>query len=102
MTVRPIVIAGDPVLHHPTEVVDLSGGVTKALQTLIKDMYDTLAASGGVGLSANQIGVGKRIFVIDCPDTDLPLGEEMTPDMIRERAGRPGWSKWYEPDRLRY
>ena len=93
MTVRPIVIAGDPVLHHPTEMVDLGGGVTKELHRLIKDMYDTLAASGGVGLSANQIGVGKRIFVIDCPDTDLPLGKEMTPDMIRERAGRPGWSK---------
>ena len=65
MTVRPIVIAGDPVLHHPTEVVDLSGGVTKALQTLIKDMYDTLAASGGVGLSANQIGVRTQSWVVD-------------------------------------
>lgn len=55
MTVRPIVIAGDPVLHNPTELVDLSAGVTPELRTLIADMVDTLAASGGVGLSANQI-----------------------------------------------
>ena len=47
MTVRPIVIAGDPVLHNPTELVDLSAGVTPELRTLIADMVDTLAASGG-------------------------------------------------------
>ena len=35
MTVRPIVIAGDPVLHNPTELVDLSAGVTPELRTLI-------------------------------------------------------------------
>ena len=92
MTVRPIVIAGDPVLHNPTELVDLSAGVTPELRTLIADMVDTLAASGGVGLSANQIGVGKRLFVIDCPDTDLPEGAPMPPEMIATRAGKPGWS----------
>ena len=41
MTVRPIVIAGDPVLHNPTELVDLSAGVTPELRTLIADMVDT-------------------------------------------------------------
>lgn len=93
MAVRPIVIAGDPVLHTPTEPVDLREGITAELRALITDMVDTLAASGGVGLSANQIGVNKRLFVIDCPDTDLPGGQPMPADMIAARAGTPGWSE---------
>lgn len=92
MTVRPIVIAGDPVLHHPTLPVDLTEGVTPDLMDLIVDMFDTLRASGGVGLSANQIGVNKRIFVINCPDVERGGGEMMTPEQISARSGRPGWS----------
>lgn len=66
MTIRPIVICGDPVLHNPTqEVTDLT-----EVQELIQDMYETMDAARGVGLAANQIGVDKRIFVYDCPDDE--------------------------------
>ncbi|KIH72613.1 peptide deformylase [Corynebacterium glutamicum] len=67
MTVRPIVIHGDPVLHNPTQLVteDVS-----ELQKLIADMYETMDVANGVGLAANQIGVSKRIFVYDCPDDE--------------------------------
>lgn len=67
MTVRAIVIHGDPVLHHPTASVteDIS-----ELQELISDMYETMEVAHGVGLAANQIGVSKRIFVYDCPDDE--------------------------------
>lgn len=67
MTIRPIVICGDPVLHNPTEPVTET---PEQLAELIADMYETLDASHGVGLSANQIGVSKRIFVFDCPDPE--------------------------------
>ena len=68
MTVRPIVIAGDPVLHNPTEPVTES---PEEIAELVADMYETLELSHGVGLAANQIGVAKRLFVYDCP-TAIP------------------------------
>lgn len=65
MTIQPIRIAGDPVLHTPTrEVVAFDA----ALRALVDDMFETMYASGGVGLAANQIGVDSRVFVYDCPD----------------------------------
>ncbi len=73
MTIRPIVIHGDPVLHNPTEVVT-EPIESPELQQLIADMFETMEAARGVGLAANQIGVNKRLFVYDCPDTDGPNG----------------------------
>lgn len=67
MTVRPIVIHGDPVLHNPTQEVTEP---VSELQELIADMYETMEVANGVGLAANQIGVSKRIFVFNCPDDE--------------------------------
>ncbi|MGO2572463.1 MAG: peptide deformylase [Corynebacterium casei] len=69
MTIRAIVIHGDPVLHNPTEPVTEPID-SPELQTLIADMYETMAAANGVGLAANQVGISKRLFVYDCPDDD--------------------------------
>jgi peptide deformylase len=68
MAVRPIVILGDPVLHTPTSPVPVGpdGSLPADLADLITDMYDTMDAANGVGLAANQIGVGLRLFVFDC------------------------------------
>ncbi|MFT4043983.1 MAG: peptide deformylase [Gordonia sp. (in: high G+C Gram-positive bacteria)] len=70
MSVLPICIVGEPVLHRPTELVELDAqGLPPAeVVTLIDDMYETMDAAHGVGLAANQVGVGLRIFVYDCPD----------------------------------
>ena len=68
MAVLPIRKYGDPVLRDPAELVtDING----ELQTLIDDMIDTMYAAPGVGLAANQVGVAKRLMVID-----LTVGEE--------------------------
>jgi peptide deformylase len=67
MSVRPIRIIGDPVLHQPTRQVTEFGD---ELRTLVADMFDTMAAARGVGLAANQVGVGLRVFVYDCPDEE--------------------------------
>jgi peptide deformylase len=65
VSVHPIRIAGDPVLHKPTRpVVE----VDDELRALVDDMFETMAAANGVGLAANQIGVDLRVFVFDCPD----------------------------------
>lgn len=70
MAVRPIVILGDPVLHTPTAPVPVGpdGTLPPELTELITDMYETMDAAHGVGLAANQIGVGLRLFVYDCAD----------------------------------
>jgi len=65
MAVRPIRIVGDPVLHQPTRRVE---DFDRELRELVDDLFDTMAAAGGVGLAANQIGVDLRVFVYDCPD----------------------------------
>lgn len=70
MAILPICIVGEPVLHRPTEVVplDADGKPSAADIALLDDMYETMDEANGVGLAANQVGVGKRMFVYDCPD----------------------------------
>ncbi|MDV6014417.1 peptide deformylase [Haloechinothrix sp. LS1_15] len=67
MTVYPIRIAGDSVLHQPTRPVEV---FDDQLSTLVDDMFKTMYAASGVGLAANQIGVDLRLFVYDCPDDE--------------------------------
>jgi peptide deformylase len=63
LAVLPIVKYGDDVLRRPTErVTDLADPV---LQKLIDDMIETMYAAPGVGLAANQVGVSKRLMMID-------------------------------------
>lgn len=52
----------DPVLQRPAERVTEFG---KDLQTLVNDMFDSMYAAQGIGLAAPQVGVSKRITVID-------------------------------------
>jgi peptide deformylase len=60
--IYPIVVYGDPVLESPAETVTV---FDEALQKLIDDMFESMYAAHGVGLAAPQIGIGKRIAVID-------------------------------------
>ena len=60
--VYPIVKFGDPVLENPAEPVTAFDG---DLRQLIADMFESMYAAQGVGLAAPQIGIAKRIAVID-------------------------------------
>ena len=62
MTILPICITGEPVLHKKAEPV---ADITPEIKALIEDMFETMDAAPGVGLAAPQIGVGLRIFVYD-------------------------------------
>ncbi len=62
MPVLPIVKYGNEVLRRRSEPVTL---FDDALEKLIEDMVDTMYAAPGIGLAANQIGVSRRVAVID-------------------------------------
>ena len=65
MAIRNIRTIGDDVLRKKCkELVD----ITNRELTLIEDMVDTMFEANGVGLAAPQVGVLKRIFVIDIGD----------------------------------
>lgn len=61
MSVRTVLRMGDPRLLQPAARVEAFG--TPELAALIDDMFDTMAAEGGVGLAAPQIGVGLQVVI---------------------------------------
>ena len=71
-----IVKFGDPVLETPAAEVTAFGG--DDLKKLIEDMFESMYAARGVGLAAPQIGISKRVAVVDVtfkedPDAKLVL-----------------------------
>ncbi len=60
--IYPIVKFGDPVLEKPAEAVTV---FDDALRKLVADMFESMYAAHGVGLAAPQIGISKRLVVID-------------------------------------
>src|SRR5690606_17305612 len=69
MAIRPILETPHPLLRTistPVEAID------DELQTLIDDMFETMYAAPGIGLAAIQIGVPKRVLVMDLqePESD--------------------------------
>ena len=66
----PIVKYGDPVLEREAE--DIAEFDTLELNQLIDDMFQSMYAAKGVGLAAPQIGVGRKIAVIDVSNGENP------------------------------
>jgi len=60
--IYPIVKFGDPVLEKPSATVT---AFDDNLRKLVEDMFESMYAAHGVGLAAPQIGISKRIAVID-------------------------------------
>lgn len=62
MAKKAIRVYNDPVLHKKARPVNnISGTIRK----LVEDMFETMYENGGVGLAAPQVGVSRRVFVID-------------------------------------
>lgn len=68
--VYPIVKYGNPVLETPAETVMEFD--TPELHKLLEDMFESMYAAKGVGLAAPQIGIGKRVAVIDTSNGQDP------------------------------
>jgi peptide deformylase len=69
---RPILIYPDPFLLKKAAPVSR---VDDRIRELVRDLFETMRAASGVGLAATQIGVGKRVIVVDISHVE----EELAP-----------------------
>src|SRR6476646_11725315 len=88
--VYPIVKFGDPVLER--EAANVTEFDTPELNKFLEDMFESMYAAKGVGLAAPQIGVSRKIAVIDCsngenPDEKLVL---INPQILRQEGKQVG------------
>ncbi len=70
MALRNIVKVGDPILNKTSRKVE---NFDDRLATLIDDMFETLYKENGVGLAAVQVGILKRVVVIDVGEGPMEL-----------------------------
>ena len=87
MGLRKILTDKDPALHkvcRPVEKFD------QRLHKLLDDMRDTLLDSGGVGLAAPQIGILRRVVVVDVGDEIVELGNPTMLETDGEQVGPEG------------
>ncbi len=88
--IYPIVRFGNPVLER--EADDVSDFDTPELHQFIEEMFESMYAAKGVGLAAPQIGVGRKIAVIDCSNGENP--EEklvlINPQIIKTEGRQEG------------
>ncbi|MBQ8412561.1 MAG: peptide deformylase [Lachnospiraceae bacterium] len=85
MAIRKIRLDGEDVLRKECKPIEK---MTPRLATLIDDMYDTMYEANGVGLAAPQVGVLKRLVVIDIGE-DNPL-TLINPVIIQEDGEQEG------------
>ena len=69
MAILPILHYPDPVLKQPSLPVT---DIDEELRTLAADMAETMYAAPGVGLAAPQVGVSRRLMVLDCARKEEP------------------------------
>lgn len=99
MALRNIVKLGDPILNKKSRIVDK---FDERLSVLIDDMLETMNANNGVGLAAVQVGILKRVVVIDIgegpmelvnPEIVLAEGEQVEQEGCLSLPGKWGNTK---------
>ena len=90
MGLRKILTDKDPALHKVCKKVE---NFDSKLFKLLDDMRDTLIESGGVGLAAPQVGILRRVVLVDVGMEDNEIVEFINPEMIEtdgEQYGAEG------------
>ncbi|MGD2069440.1 MAG: peptide deformylase [Gemmatimonadota bacterium] len=65
--IREIVLLGDPVLRTPADEVE---AFDDELRQLVEDMFETMYHAEGIGLAAPQVGISRRVLVVDVRDEE--------------------------------
>ena len=79
MALLPIIETPDPLLRQISTPVE---AVTDELRALIDDMFATMYAAPGIGLAAIQVGVPKRLLVIDLQEPEEEGGEPVRDPLV--------------------
>lgn len=87
MAIRIIREEGDPVLNKVSKPVKV---MTPRLKQLVKDMFETMYEDGGVGLAAPQVGMLKRIVVIDVSEEQNEPHVLVNPEIIEQDGSQTG------------
>lgn len=82
MAIRNIRLEGDEILKKISKPVD---EINEKILTLIEDMFETMYAQNGVGLAAVQVGVLKRVIVIDLGEEDGERYVLINPKIIKTK-----------------
>ena len=84
MAIRNLRYEGDPILRKTSKEVE---EVTPKIRELIDDMLETMYEANGVGLAAPQVGVLKRIVVIDVGEGPLVM---VNPQVVKTSGSQTG------------
>ena len=84
MGLRKILTVNEPALHKTCRPVENFDG---KLHALLKDMKDTLVESGGVGLAAPQVGILRRVVLVDTGEEILEL---INPSLVETDGDQEG------------
>ncbi len=87
MAIRQIRVQGDPVLEKTCKEVK---EVTPKIITLIDDMLETMYEANGVGLAAPQVGILKRIVVMDVGEGPIVMINPVIVETDGEQTGDEG------------
>lgn len=85
MAIRNIRTLGDEILTKKAKEIT---EVTPRIQELIDDMFETMYEADGCGLAAPQVGIRKRLVVIDCGDQPLVL---INPVILETSGSQTGY-----------
>ena len=87
--IYPVVKYGNPVLEKPAENITV---FDDKLRKLVEDMFESMYAAHGVGLAAPQIGISKRLAVIDTTFKEDPKAKLVlvNPEIIRTEGKQRG------------
>ena len=69
MALLKLHLLGSPVLREQSTDVTIS----KEIEKLVKDLYETMYAAQGIGLAANQVGIAKRVAVVEVEEKKITL-----------------------------
>ena len=102
MGLRKILTDKEPALHKVCKPVT---AFDEKLHKLLDDMQETLIDSGGVGLAAPQVGILRRVFLVDVGEEESEIIEFINPEILETEGeqegaegclsvpGRYGWVK---------
>jgi peptide deformylase len=85
MPSRSIELLGSEVLRRPAREVET---IDAEVRTLVRDMFETMYEAEGIGLAAPQVGVSRRVIVVDVREKGVDPFPLVNPRLVEESPER--------------